>query len=105
MLSETTSALAPGKLQSTCAVGGVMGGYMAIGNQRADSAPASVMTIDRTAAKIGRSMKKREITDGFRMVFSSFGFRRQKEKVAPGFSPLPCTQGRGAGGEGLVSLG
>ena len=46
----------------TWTVGGVIGGYWAIGSDNSAIAPASVMTIDRTVAKIGRSMKKREIT-------------------------------------------
>src|SRR4051794_420794 len=41
-------------------VGGVMGGYWAIGRENTATAPARVMTIESTAAKIGRSMKKRE---------------------------------------------
>ena len=44
----------------TCTVGGVISGYWATGSVKTATAPASVMTIDSTAAKIGRSMKKRE---------------------------------------------
>ena len=47
----------------TCTVGGVTGGYWANG-RRLNRDPASVITIDSTAAKIGRSMKKRENTIG-----------------------------------------
>ena len=39
-----------------------MDGYCAIGRVRIDRDPASMMTMARTQAKIGRSMKKREIT-------------------------------------------
>src|SRR6185312_2121657 len=39
-------------------VGGAISGYSEIGNSRATSRPAIVRMIDRTAAKIGRSMKK-----------------------------------------------
>ena len=46
----------------TSTVGGVTSGYWATGSDRAATAPASVMTIDSTEAKIGRSMKKCEIT-------------------------------------------
>src|SRR5213079_3062150 len=41
-------------------LGGVIGGYCATGRVTAATAPARVMTIDSTAAKIGRSMKKCE---------------------------------------------
>ena len=37
-----------------------MRGYCASGNDSRATPPASVMTIDSTDAKIGRSMKKRE---------------------------------------------
>src|SRR5579871_2496374 len=41
-------------------LGGVIGGYCANGRLKSATAPARVMTIDSTAAKIGRSMKKWE---------------------------------------------
>src|ERR1019366_1883238 len=41
-------------------LGGVICGYCAIGSVQTATAPANVMTMDSTAAKIGRSMKKRE---------------------------------------------
>ena len=41
-----------------------MGGYCATGKENTATPPASVMTIDSTAAKIGRSMKKWEIMVG-----------------------------------------
>ena len=41
-------------------LGGVIGGYWASGRLNAATAPARVMTIDSTEAKIGRSMKKCE---------------------------------------------
>src|SRR5262245_53970568 len=60
-VSATTWALAPGYVHITCTVGGVIGGYCATGSVSRASPPPRVMTMDRTAAKIGRSMKKREI--------------------------------------------
>ncbi len=60
-VSETTWALAPGKVQSTWTVGGEIGGYMAMGSWVIAIPPPRGMTIERTAAKIGRSMKNREI--------------------------------------------
>ena len=41
-------------------VGGAISGYSEIGSARSTSTPAIVRMIDRTAAKIGRSMKKCE---------------------------------------------
>ena len=41
-------------------VGGAISGYSETGRARCTSAPAMVMMIDSTAAKIGRSMKKCE---------------------------------------------
>src|SRR5580658_7644815 len=61
-VSATTWALAPGYEQSTDTLGGETCGYCAIGSATSDSPPASVITIDKTAAKIGRSIKKRENT-------------------------------------------
>jgi hypothetical protein len=49
-------------VQSTDTLGGDTCGYCAIGSANIDNPPASVMTIDKTAAKMGRSMKKRENT-------------------------------------------
>ena len=46
----------------TRTVGGVTSGYCATGSENAATEPASVTTIDSTEAKIGRSMKKCEIT-------------------------------------------
>ena len=43
--------------------GGAMAGYCETGRRRIDSAPASMMTMAMTQAKIGRSMKKRAMTD------------------------------------------
>src|SRR5205807_4849413 len=63
-VSATTWALAPGYWQVTITFGGAIGGYIAIGRAHSAIPPASVITIDRTVAKIGRSMKKRENTGG-----------------------------------------
>src|SRR5215218_3169547 len=61
-VSATTWALAPGYDADTSTVGGVISGYCATGKFISAMAPASVTTMDSTAAKIGRSMKKRENT-------------------------------------------
>src|SRR5438067_5793347 len=44
----------------TVTTGGAISGYCAIGRLLIAARPASTMKIERTAAKIGRSMKKRE---------------------------------------------
>ena len=46
----------------TMMLGGVICGYWASGRLKTATAPARVMTIDSTEAKIGRSMKKCENT-------------------------------------------
>jgi len=47
-------------------LGGVIGGYCAIGSLKAATAPARVMTIDRTAAKnrsLDEEMREHECPD------------------------------------------
>src|SRR5882757_6144744 len=56
----TTSALAPGYCPLTRTRGGAMSGYCAKGRRVTATAPTITMTIETTAAKIGRSMKKCE---------------------------------------------
>ena len=56
-LFDTTSADAPGYAALTDTVTGVISGYCAIGKLIIATAPAIVMTIETTAAKIGRSMQ------------------------------------------------
>src|SRR5438270_455962 len=70
-VSATTWALAPGYWQLTLTVGGAIGGYIAIGSDQRARPPASVIAIDRTVAKIGRSMKKRENTGVTRSLMAS----------------------------------
>src|SRR5436190_1531383 len=60
-VSATTWALAPGYWIVTATAGGVIGGYCAMGRANSAIRPVRVMKMDSTAAKIGRSMKKREI--------------------------------------------
>src|SRR5882762_2615278 len=59
--SATSRALAPGKFAVMEIVGGATSGYWATGSLTAATTPTMTMTIDRTAAKMGRSMKKRDI--------------------------------------------
>ena len=58
-VSAITFGLAPGYMPRTTTVGGITLGYSLIGSRSSASAPATVITSDRTAAKIGRSMKNR----------------------------------------------
>src|SRR5262245_42428425 len=60
-VEATTSALAPGYWPLTVIVGGAISGYWATGSRVNDTTPTITKTIDTTAAKIGRSMKKCEI--------------------------------------------
>src|ERR1700692_1667688 len=60
-VAATTSALAPGYCPVTLMVGGAISGYCAIGSRENDTPPRITNTIETTAAKIGRSMKKCEM--------------------------------------------
>src|SRR6516164_3946147 len=60
-VEATTSALAPGYWPFTLMIGGAISGYWATGSRVNDTEPRMTKTIDTTAAKIGRSMKKCEI--------------------------------------------
>src|SRR5690349_12387770 len=61
-VSATVLALAPGYVAVTCTVGGATSGYCAIGNCVSATPPTIRITSDSTVAKMGRSMKKWEIT-------------------------------------------
>ena len=63
-VSATVSALAPGYWPLTVMIGGAISGYCAIGSRRKATPPRMTKTIETTAAKIGRSMKKWEIFMG-----------------------------------------
>src|SRR5262245_11890524 len=56
-VSATTFELAPGYVQLTCTVGGVISGYWATGRIKTAMLPISVMITEITAAKIGRLIK------------------------------------------------
>src|SRR5262245_43843678 len=60
-VAATTSALAPGYWPVTLIVGGAISGYWATGSRPYETAPKITKTRDTTAAKIGRSMKKRDM--------------------------------------------
>src|SRR5262245_14491925 len=58
---SSTAADAPGYTARTVTTGGAISGYCAIGSTRIEASPAMTIKIDSTAAKIGLSIKKREI--------------------------------------------
>ncbi len=55
--SSTTRALAPTKKVSTVMVGGLMGGYWAMGRVKMATVPAMTITREITMAKMGWRMK------------------------------------------------
>src|SRR5216683_2538766 len=59
-VAATTSAPAPGYWPLTLTTGGAISGYWATGSRPTDTSPTMTKTIETTAAKIGRSMKKWE---------------------------------------------
>src|SRR6516164_9095303 len=63
-VAATTSALAPGYWPVTLMIGGAISGYWATGSRENDTPPRITKTIETTAAKIGRSMKKCDIRIG-----------------------------------------
>src|SRR5256885_14150217 len=54
----SVSAVAPGYVALMTTVGGAISGYCATGNVGYAMTPKITMSVDSTAAKIGRSMKK-----------------------------------------------
>src|SRR5712664_3350694 len=72
-VSASTFGFAPGYTARTTTVGGAISGYCAMGNWNAAMPPTSTMTMDRTAAKIGRRMKKWE---KFKALFGGCSLRR-----------------------------
>src|SRR6266849_4957096 len=64
-VEATTSALAPGYCPVTLMIGGAISGYWATGRRENDTAPTITNTMEITAAKIGRSMKKCEMRIAF----------------------------------------
>src|SRR3569623_1264650 len=60
-VSDTVLAFAPGYEVVMVTVGGAISGYWEMGRLKSASAPPMMVTIEMTAAKTGRSMKKRAI--------------------------------------------
>src|SRR5512134_392531 len=84
----TVAASAPGKLAVTLTVGGAIGGYCSTGSPTRAATPASVTTIDRTLAKIGRRMQKSEITG-----------RAPGQSLAAGFWPAAACAAAASSGD------
>src|SRR5688572_18023757 len=87
----------------TVTTGGVTSGYCEIGSTRMAAMPASAMKIERTAAKIGRSMKKRlnMVSPYF---FLSAGLTPSALGGA-GLAPSPLGEGWGEGDPGGGAFG
>src|ERR1700687_704349 len=106
-VSATTLALAPGYDAETSTVGGAISGYWATGKVNRAMLPASTITMDRTEAKIGRLMKKRENT--VRASFAQQGIgatvRRRCGAVGNHFPPVGRQPLAFRGGELSVECG
>src|SRR5690606_38255897 len=63
-VSAMTLGLAPGYTVRTTTEGGTTSGYSPMGSSGIEIRPAAKITIDSTAAKIGRSMKNLEKSMG-----------------------------------------
>src|SRR5205807_5738439 len=84
----------------TSTVGGVTSGYCATGSVNTATPPASTKTMDRTEAKMGRSMKKWEIMDvALRPLPPPHPQPLSPEGRGENIAPL-APLGRGVGGEG-----
>src|SRR3984885_3980258 len=78
-VEATPSALAPGYWPVTLIVGGAISGYCSTASRENDTPPRITKTIETTAAKIGRSMKKcerRMASVGLRLIGRLVGRRR-----------------------------
>src|SRR5690606_5189606 len=94
-VSAITLGLAPGYTVRTTTDGGTTSGYSPIGNSGIEIRPAAKITIDSTAAKIGRSMKNLEKSMGRVLAAGP----RSPRSARPGWK-IPVrrpSQGRGSG--------
>ena len=71
-VEATISALAPGYWPVTLMTGGAISGYWATGSRPKETRPRITNTSDTTPAKIGLSMKKREMRMGMPSPYSRF---------------------------------
>src|SRR5215472_19160824 len=92
-VEATTSALAPGYWPDTLMIGGAISGYCATGSRANETTPRITKTIDTTAAKIGRSMKKCEMRID-QVTFSWLSLGAASAGSRPRCDPAPGTAGR-----------
>src|SRR5687768_9617393 len=81
-VSAMTLGLAPGYTVRTTTEGGTTSGYSPIGSSGIEIRPAAKITIDSTAAKIGRSMKNLEKSMGKFLVACLRRIRMQRGRPA-----------------------
>jgi hypothetical protein len=81
-VSTMTLGFAPGKVARTTTDGGTTSGYSEIGIAKSESRPPMKMSIERTPAKIGRSMKNLE-----RFMPPSEGARSEVDRAAASGPP------------------
>src|SRR6185312_12056786 len=79
--SATVLESAPGYVAETVTCTGVIVGYCCTGRNSTASPPASMKMIATTAAKIGRSMKKRENMRGAAAYFGAARLRSRRRDV------------------------
>src|SRR5499426_4659586 len=89
----TPPALAPGKFVDACTGGGTICGYWETGSPSQATAPASVMTSERTEERTGRSMKKSNTALARLAVAGGLG------RLAAGSARFPVRAGRRRRGE------
>src|SRR4051812_29906649 len=108
-VSEITRGLAPGNWARTTICGGATSGYSDTGRRKIASTPTRKMKIERTPAKRGRSMKKREMS--MRRLRSALGRRgarrsgrRREDRHALGIDLQHLGRDRNAGDDALQSV-
>ncbi|CAH0326760.1 hypothetical protein SRABI106_04766 [Rahnella aquatilis] len=86
-VSAITFGLAPGYSARTCTLGGTTFGYSLTGSRGMAIAPVTKIRIDKTAAKIGLSMKKREksMSQDSLLLNGRSGWRDSISRHADGF--------------------
>src|SRR5690606_13282340 len=103
-VSAITFGLAPGYTVRTTTEGGTTSGYSPTGSSGIAIRPAAKITIDSTAAKIGRSMKKREKSMAGPCVRSG-GRMRKPRRRADGAVAEAMAAGPRAGAAAVGSAG
>src|SRR5678816_3767538 len=102
---SSVCAEAPGYTAVTVTTGGAISGYWPIGRTRIAARPASTRNMEMTAAKIGRSMKKRDSIGQAFGAGAAAGFAGAAGAVAPGATTLICAPGRSLATPSTITLG